>query len=351
MAIDAAPADGFTIGGTIVAQYQGKLNSVGGELRLGYVIPLTDHLALWPRIGVAHAQAGDTGKWPLLSRTDAVLEARLVMAVTPSWALTLGPTFALALQTTVGRFPQEARFSLPDEPSTYRSPSSSTSAPRIGVAIGITGRVKDGADAQTRARRRTDRFFLSVERAIPLVRYTVATGGATTVDNATADVVPVTPQTPRLAFDMRVGEHLTVGTAGSIGYVRASSSVSSLAPSSTAPTVVAWALAPRVGMHAPITSTFAFWPRLGLTYVNAATTRNNLADLTVFHLGADIDAFALFSPVEGIGFVFGPSLELPVSGARYVPNDSNSAGAPPTKRSEESITTVGITAGLVVSLP
>jgi hypothetical protein len=150
------------------------------------------------------------------------------------------------------------------------------------------------------------------------------TSPALRADTGTADVTPITPQAPRLSFDARVGEHLTLGASGSIGYARSSVMVSSLAPGSTAPDVLAWSIAPRVGWRAPVSSMFALWPRVGLAYENASASRNRTDDVTGresasnYHLGVDVDAFAVFSPIGGLGFVFGPTVELAVVGAKHV---------------------------------
>ena len=298
------------------------------------------------------------------SRTDVVLDARLVWTVTNAWALTIGPTLGVAVQKSrTAETPSYGSLNV-NAPASYSSPTDAP--PRIGVAIGITGRLTQHADDEREASGPEPRFFFGVERAVPLFRYradtassgdkSLADGPTTLADVGTVDVTSIVPQAPRFAFDVRVHDNVTVGLAASVGYARSSESTETLVPNSRAPSTVAFAVAPRVGYRAALSRRFAFWPRVGLTYLTAAHKRPDLEKLVSYHLGADVDGFAVFSPVRGVGILFGPTLELPISGARRVVRVGGSPLVPLTQgivvtRVERDIFAVGLSAGLVVALP
>ena len=354
IAIDLAVADRLTVGGTLLLQYGLTSGILGGAVRVGYAIPLGDRLALWPRLGVAHESSLDDGSWQQDSRTDVIGEARLVWSVTRSWALTLGPSVALAVQTKRYQAPP-----ITNGFNTSRGVSyPENAAPRIGVAIGITGRLsrEPGEETETETDTARPRFFLGIARALPLFRYRVDTaltgesregrrseGPPARADGGTVDATSISPQAPVLSLDVRLGSHLTVGAGGSIGIVRFTQAADQLVPAASAPTLVAWTISPRVGWRTETSRSFAFWPRVGLTYVNASD-----GERLAYHLGVDADAFMVFSPVRGVGLLFGPSLELPITGARTIGNPNPSTTASPLKRQEQAVITVGLTGGLVV---
>jgi hypothetical protein len=338
LSFDVAVANRLTIGGTLLMQHGLNGSIAGGSVRVGYVIPLGDRLALWPRLGATHESTLDEGSWPLNSRTDVTADARLVWMVSNSWALTIGPSLAVAVQSK--------RY----EPLTSITSPENTPL-RAGVAIGITGRIADGSEGQSDAGDAAEpRFFLSVARALPLARYRVDMaiagkdregrefeGPPARGDIGTVDATSIVPQSPQLAFDMCVGERLTVGAGGSFGYVRITERATDIVPTSGEPSTLAWTISPRVGLRSPVARTFALWPRLGLTYANASTKGNFLT----YQFGADLDAFAVFSPVRGVGLLFGPSFEFPITGVRTVL----------TRRQDQAVMTLAMTAGLVVALP
>jgi hypothetical protein len=230
------------------------------------------------------------------------------------------------------------------------------------VAIGITGRLTERDDDAPDASGPEPRFFFGIERALPLFRHRVDSSGSSTPgdvqktrsDGGLTDVTTIVPQAPRLSVDVRVGDAVTVGVAGSIGYARMSESPASLIPNSSAPSVLSWAIAPRVGYRAVVSRHLAFWPRIGLAYTNATRERADLAtSLVSYHFGATIEGFAVFSPVRGVGLLFGPTLELPITGARQSVTSETDAvlGTSKTRRDEQQITSVGRHRRVVVSLP
>jgi hypothetical protein len=367
LSLDLAVANRFTIGGTLLFQY-GHSNSIAGaSIRAGYMFPLSDRLAFWPRAGVSFATSlDDDGSNVLATRTDVVLDARLVWTVTSTWALTLGPTVAIAVQHSATPAPVDSGpFFDPQHGTVFVTQPPSFSYPvdaptRIGVAIGITGRLTEHDGDARDASGPEPRFFFGVERALPLFRYRVDSSSLpgdppkTLADGGTTDVTTIVPQAPRFSLDVRVAGDVTVGLAGSVGYARSSASSASLVPKSDAPSVLAWSVAPRVGYRAVVTRQLAFWPRIGLAYTNASRQRADVAtSLVSYHLGAGIEGFAVFSPVPGIGLLLGPTLEVPIAGARRtVTSDTDPvSGASKTRRDEQMIMAFGVSGGLVVSLP
>ena len=357
IAVDVAVADRLTLGGTLLAQYGLTSSILGGALRVGYAIPIGDRLVLWPRIGVAHESTLDDGSWQQLSRTDVIGEARLVWTVTRSWALTLGPSIALAVQTKRHQAQPASSTVFPGPVPTYPE-----NAPtRISVAIGITGRLsrEPGEENEAEQSAGQARFFLGIARALPLLRYRVDTaitdqsrkgreaeGPPARADAGTVDATSISPQAPVLSLDVRVGQHLTVGAGGSIGVVRFTQAADQLVPTASAPTLVSWTISPRVGWRNVESRSFAFWPRVGLSYVHASS-----GQLLAYQLGVDADAFAVFSPIPGVGLLFGPSVELPIAGVRTIENPTTSTTADLTKRQDQAVVTVALTGGLVVELP
>ena len=367
LSVDVAVLDRVTLGGTLLLQVAERRSILGGGVRVGYVLPLGDRLALWPRIGVSNetslSQRGSDSE--MFTRTDLDLEVRLVWAATPSWALTVGPSLGVAMQKKFRPLPVED--ALPASGAGLASGSfvvvAQEAPPRLGLSVGITGQIREASEARSAKGDPPPRVFFGVERAAPLLRLRVDTSSSksvagtksTSADGGTADTTSIVPQTPRLAVDVRVGDNLTVGAAGSLGWVRGAPFSSSRALGPGSSETLAWAIAPRVGYHLPFSRSFAFWPRLGLTYANASSshTMTDGAKVGRHHLGADLDTFVLFSPTPGVGVLIGPSLELPLTGARRDVSGSydTSAFAYPTTHSEQTLVTLALTAGLVLTLP
>ena len=357
--LDVAVTDHVTLGATLIFEAADRGSTLGGSVRFGYFLPLGDRLALWPRLGVS-TQASLGRDTELLSRSDLEIEARLVWTPTPSWALTFGPSLGLPFQ-------KEFRGISPDtlvEIAAARPDAivvvAQKAPPRLGVSIGITGKLRETSDLAVAPSGGTPSVLFGVERAAPLLRLSVGTThdtGArprTVGEGGTADPNSIVPQSPRVAVDVRVGENVTLGAAGSVGWVRSSSfSSSTFAPSDGAETL-AWSLSPRAGYYLPLARAFALWPRVGLTYANAASTQTRTNDaLGLHHLGADLDGFAVFSPVEGVGLLIGPSIEVPILGARRNINGpyDPSSRTHPTQHHDEALLTLGLTAGVVLTLP
>lgn len=146
---------------------------------------------------------------------------------------------------------------------------------------------------------------------------------ATTISlfsNAFAGVGQVTYEWPRLAFDYFVIKGISAG--GAISYSR--TTYSNLPPNTSAPSVNAFEIAPRIGYAQMVGPWLGVWPRAGVTYIYSSSTQNFLA-LT-------IDALAAVIVSPHLAVTFGPTLDLGLSGK-------------PT-----SVTTIGVYFGLAIAI-
>lgn len=326
------------------AEVRGRLQRFGFALRAGYVVPLGRHVALWPRVGVGHLRS-DASDAEITLRTDLFADARIVWAPRGSWALTAGPSVAVPIASDK----EVPTFSVPGMPEPPPDPTV-----RVGIGAGLTVRLDEaGSDVGAGAEPKAPRFVLGVERVLPLVRFRVEEGrtdGA--LDLGTSDTTSRFPVMPRVAFDVVLNDWVTLGTAANAGYVR--TSARELVPSS-GPDAFVVGLAPRVGALTWKSRHLAFWGRAGITWVHAWTSRPDLGATSAFHLGADVDAFVVVLPVEGVGITIGPSVALPLAGGgRQIAVVGPTPGAPWIQRTERvveySYIAVGVNAGIVLFL-
>jgi len=347
-AVDVAVVNHLTVGGTVAFQgtSEGAIGTVG--LRVGAVAPLASRLAIWFRAGVFYSLVGgeihDLGA---VSSLGGTVDMPLVWTVSRSVALTVGPSLTL-LSSLSGpqTYLSDGADSAYLDPMPTISIGSSVSG-RLGASIGITGKLVDPLEATDDDDGAEPRYFLSVERIAPLFRVHADTSAdrvTLDADTGTVDVSRPVPQTPRVAFDARVAGHVTLGAAGSVGSRNGSNTLT--------PDSVSWSLSPRVGYHVPLTRRVAIWPRLGVTY---AAITEGLYDSATHHLGADLEAFAIFSPVPGFGITLGPSVEVPLVGTRDAlvrsPVDVGAFSVFTTERRDSTIFTAALTAGVVMLLP
>jgi len=317
------------------------IHRVGGALRVGHILPLGEHLALWPHVGVAYAVTRDPdSSRHRRSRTDLVADLRLAWTPNGRWALTIGPSLSaplgveqtLTTEGVVGACERaggvDCGISMVEDPNRNI---------RLAVSAGLTVRLDEEPASAPRSERgrRSVRFLLGAERLVSLARYRAEKGGDAgdeQLDLGLADTTSRFPSMPRLGFDVVLQEWLTLGAAANVGFVRTGRASSSFYPDSGTGSLVV-GLAPRVGGFLPATDWLAFWPRVGMTWVYS-TGRSSYS-----HLGADIDAFLVFRPVEEVGLVVGPSLGLPlIAGSEEVWED-------PAK-----VLSVGVSGGLVLLL-
>ena len=130
---------------------------------------------------------------------------------------------------------------------------------------------------------------------------------------------------PRLGFDYTITPNITVG--GSIFvFANLGSSTTetngSNSMSNPAGKLTYWGLAPRAGYIFPITDSFSFWGRLGFSFIDGSvsttTTMGNTTTTTTNGLSQwaiDVEPMFVFSPVNHFGFVFGPTVDIPLTGS------------------------------------
>ncbi len=109
---------------------------------------------------------------------------------------------------------------------------------------------------------------------------------------------------PRAAIDVFVANRLSLG--GSIGFANVSVDSNDNRGN---PDYSTFLLAPRVGYVWGLSNTFSFWLRGGLSYHSAHDTDGNETGL-----GLTFEPTFVFTPVDHFGIVFGPTLDLDVTG-------------------------------------
>src|SRR6185503_16247129 len=116
---------------------------------------------------------------------------------------------------------------------------------------------------------------------------------------------------PRAAFDYGVASGFTVG--GSVGFFSGTGSTKTEPAMGGASverddaSVTMFTVAPRLGYVLPFTTTFAFWPRAGVTYYNIGTSSTNTATPpvttkgTISGLGINVEPMFVYTPVSHFG--------------------------------------------------
>ena len=347
LTLDYVPFGRFTVGASPIVESsigsdaRNAIHRVGGALRVGHIVPLGEHLALWPHVGVAHAVTREPGSSiDLRSRTDLVADLRLAWTPNGRWALTIGPSLSAPIDVeqtlTTERVVRACERAGGVDCAVLMVEESNRNI-RVAVSAGLTVRLDEepGSGMRSERDRKPVRFLLGAERIVSLARYRAEKGGDAgdaQLDLGVADTTSRFPSMPRVAFDVVLQEWLTLGAAANVGFVRSGLASSSFYPDSGTGSLVV-GLAPRVGGFLPAADWLAFWPRVGMTWAYS-TGRNSYS-----HLGADVDALLVFRPVEEVGLVVGPSLGLPlIAGSEEVWED-------PAK-----LLSVGVSGGLVLLL-
>lgn len=257
------------------------------------------------------------------------------------------------------------------------------------AAAGLLGAliVASTSDAQagdTKAFAEKGNLIISADRLVPLLSYTDSSVTrtennieATDSQNGTSLSllygvnlantgginVPVNVHTiPRVAFDITIIPHLTLGAAfafafGLGGTVTNETVVGNgkVTTERDAPTATAFGIAPRVGYILPIGDLFAFWPRggIGIYGVSASTegvdgntiTRSTNSDTFV---SLDLDPQFALVPFEHFFFHFGPLINVPLSTTRSSTIEVVTGGQRAARELDldASLFNFGITAGL-----
>lgn len=106
-ALDFPIGDRWTVGGWLYGALRrsklvgssGDDHSIGGQLRVGYRVPLTDDLMLWPRLGpfASHDAYGGSGRRDFLShRVGLEADCGLVTTLGKHALLSVGPDLSVA---------------------------------------------------------------------------------------------------------------------------------------------------------------------------------------------------------------------------------------------------------------
>jgi hypothetical protein len=316
--LDLALFDRFTVGGSLslahtVSQKTTRAGAPQGELaslpstelhysvigaRLGYVVPLSSRIGLWPRVGVSHAIS------PQTKETAATVDLPVLWAVTPGWGLTLGASARV--------------------PFAQSDAAGSDPARRIALSVSAGLVAQLGSTAEADAAQAEGKWIFGVERLVELVEYSatsIALAGST-VSTSSLDVATTDPggfrERARLAVHRRVTRGLTLGGAASAGFARYTATTD-LVPSGSAPSTFEVSLSPRAGLLVPLTSFIDLWPRAGMTYVSASSHRPDAGDLPAYQLALDAEVYARVRLSHGVGLLFGPDLSAPlVGGSRLV---------------------------------
>jgi len=140
-------------------------------------------------------------------------------------------------------------------------------------------------------------------------------------------------QLPRFALDYVIMAGVTAGVSAMFATRSLSLDVDSGQPPEHAPTTArsegtTFLGGARVGWAYAVDETFAFWPRVGLTYavstgeyervVNQTTGAIQNYDLSSRYLDLNIEALGVVSPVEHTAILIGPYLDLGLYGKSVV---------------------------------
>ena len=233
------------------------------------------------------------------------------------------------------------------------------------------------ASAQEEPRRLGARgqLILTADRLLPLVSFTTQTitsqeGAATTkVTDSGASLaffvgkeptLAAVHTLPRLAFDLTVREHLTVGSAfafafglaGTHSEERVAGDGATTGRDTRSPRATILGFAPRVGYVVSLGPHLALWPRAGFAFYsvktrseqtnNAGATSASTDTDTLFSL--DLDPQLVWTPIPHVLLQVGPLVNVPLTGSHET---SFSQGSDAKDRSDDlSVFHIGLQAGL-----
>lgn len=237
--------------------------------------------------------------------------------------------------------------------------------------------VSAGAQDPAHSFAQRGQLILSADRLVPLIAYDDTTVSGTPQTSTSSTTISLLPNTnsflsgnnntvfsgnfyniPRIAFDYAVIDRLTIG--GSIyAAFTPSSSTNSTAANGTVTntdngTTTLFGIAPRVGYAVPVSNAFVFWPRGGFSFntlsFNSPTTTNALGQpstnsITVNQFALDLEAVFVITPVQHFGILFGPVLDIPLTGKVNASTETN--GTTVSTSVSQSELHVGVTVGLV----
>ena len=105
---------------------------------------------------------------------------------------------------------------------------------------------------------------------------------------------------PRVGFDYFPADGLSFGLGAEVATVDESSG---------SMTIVG--MNPRVGYAAPVSEGLSFWPRVGLSYVNAS-----ISSQSSYVLAATLEVQVVVTPLRHFGFMIAPTLDVGLAATR-----------------------------------
>jgi hypothetical protein len=217
----------------------------------------------------------------------------------------------------------------------------------------------------------TGTIIISAERVSPLLAYqnfstkSERNGVETTTSQSTTTMSLLASPNfdnigfhtiPRLAFDFTVADNITVG--GSIFAMftlsaKTETKTGGVSQSDDSSKLSVFGIAPRVGYILDLGDTFAFWPRLGFSYVTATSSSpprttggvTTESSSTVNQLALGLEGLFAIMPVRNFGITIGPVIDVPLTGKRK--SETKSGGVTNSQEVNASQFHFGLTAGVL----
>lgn len=163
---------------------------------------------------------------------------------------------------------------------------------------------------------------------------------------------------PRLAFDVAVVPHLTVGGGLAFGFGLGGTNETQTANGNTvttakndAPSATAIGIAPRVGYVLPLGDIVAFWPRagIGIYSVSGSLDQTNGNTVTTVKqtdtlVSLDLDPQLVIVPLEHFFVHAGLLVNVPITGSRS--SSSTTGGTTIDRTDDASVFHMGLSAGI-----
>jgi hypothetical protein len=152
---------------------------------------------------------------------------------------------------------------------------------------------------------------------------------------------------PRLAFDVGIVDHVTVG--GAIGIVvssrSGSSTVANFTMEGTSSDATGFVLAPRGGYVLPVGSSAKLWLRGGFTYFQVSSKGGGSSETSMHGVSLDLEPTFVYLLAAHVGLTVGVVVDLPLSGeAKFTSAGGVSTSVDQTTRN------LGLVAGLALPL-
>jgi hypothetical protein len=222
--------------------------------------------------------------------------------------------------------------------------------------VGVAAFIFTGASAPAARADLGDagRITLSVDRFFGFNQAKVTTSqGNNHVDQTRTDFALLVPaggtaySLPRLAFDVGIVDHVTLG--GAIGIIFTSQSgsqtVANFTTDGTSSDGNGFVLAPRAGYVLPVSPSAKLWLRGGFTYFQASSKGTGSSEASIHGVALDLEPTFVYLLAAHVGLTVGVVIDLPLSGeAKFT-----SAGGVSTSI-DQTTRNLGVVAGLALPL-